>query len=844
MADADSAIQLSRSWYKGYLRKGAVLLAMNAPMEAAEHLERALQMNAHNSEVKRTLREAYKAIANSCYEQGHYEFSIRWNDHALEILRSETTLVEEELGQQSALCYSNRSGANLRQGNVREALRDAELACFNNPWWAKGWLRKGAALAARPADNQADLENALDALEEAIMLEPRSLEAKEKMREVRSRLHELHKGPTSAFETSFSDLIDVRVPSPLSEECHPNEVPHFHAEWARFNERTHSVDQIETCVKILYDSYLQATHIKLHLFSLETYESSREEKAVKLRVGFSEKGQEWYDRMCRNPKLGAVRDLGGDEAPKPPEKILNRSFCHFPPPKLTMQVHGTVSVVAFHFIDLMVLLLSTVVYADGSSVLNFVGYEASAYAIAKSAVLAQMLLLDCPLEAVIQVWFSSGWSSSTEAVFRQACQALVRASADPASLSNQEREEQAAVTHLPYKAKVIVQIWSGTPTVARETSLQQWRSKHSEHDLGFLAANLRECRDRVDYCHYFLNGEILHCDVGSITMFAGFSEVQDVWASESVMQALPILPIETAYETGCLFPTMVSFLRRRLHVMRLRLRKRKLKLEFHLSPLPTNPGTALSDPHVAPNLEAVRRHGARYFYWGALPDILGPITLHELVERCGGQHARNFAVSLRWGVCTFGTHLLDYDRAKRVDLLESLWREAQHGVQAVAPRVLRDRPFAHPFHLCQWGLARRYQRAWASHFFLSVPDAVVHDVQNADFSPFTLFPLCLQWTPKPGGDSIVSGPVRAASPPVTLAPVDLGQPSSGGGADGVHHHTTTIHCHVCNRTITLEEREGHRHMHTHEEQVETLGPEKMGVMMSVFEKAGHGAGEG
>eukprot|EP01062_Namystynia_karyoxenos_P058755 TRINITY_DN50237_c0_g1_i1.p1 TRINITY_DN50237_c0_g1~~TRINITY_DN50237_c0_g1_i1.p1 ORF type:complete len:975 (+),score=308.10 TRINITY_DN50237_c0_g1_i1:76-2925(+) len=840
MADADSAIQLSRGWYKGYLRKGAVLLAMNAPMEAAEHLEMALSMNQGSAEVKRTLREAYKAIANSCYEQGHYEFAIRWNDHALEILRSESTLAEEELGQQCALCYSNRSSANLRQNNVREALRDAELACFNNPWWAKGWLQKGAALAT--FNTPGDLESALDSLEEALMLEPRSVEAKRKLQQARAKLRELTRQPQEAlFETSLSEFVDKEAPTADQEESlAADEVPHFHSEWARYHEPRISKEQMELGVTILYDSYLQACNIKLHLFSLETYEWTGEDDAVWHRVGCSAKGRDWYHRLRRRPKPGAVRDLGGDEAPRTPSVIRNHSFTHYPPPKLTLQVHGTVGVVAFHFTDLLVLLLSTVVYADGSSVLSFVGYEASAYSIAKSAVIAQMMIMDAPLDCVVQVWFSSGWSHETESAFRLACRSLVKAAADPAALSNRERQDACAVcAPLPYKAKVIVQIWSGTASVPRETSLQRWRVAHRRQDLGFLAANLREARDRVDYCQYFLNGELLHCEVGSITMFADYSEVQQMVSSESVLQAIPLLPIETAYEKGELVPTLLSFIKRRVHIMRLRLRKRRLKLEFHMSPLPSDPGTALGDPRVAPELAAVRQHKARYFYWGALPDVLGPITLHDLVERCGAQHARNFAVSLRWGESTFGTHLLDYDRVQRGDLLESLWREAQHGVQATAPRVLRSRPFAHPFHLCQWGLARRYQRAWANHFFLSAPDAVVHDVSLADFSPFTLFPLMLQWTPKPHPDpSSAAGPVRSASPPAALAPTDLGQPDEGDTL----HHTTTIHCHVCNRTTTLEERQHHRHG-PHEETMENMGPEKMGIMMSVFDAAARGGGD-
>ena len=302
-ADAENAIQLNKGWFKGYLRKGAILLSINEPMEAAEHLETALQLSPSNPEVKRTLREAYKAVSNNCYEQGHYEFAIRWCDHAIEILRSENKLSEIELAQQMAICYSCRSSSNFRQGNYREALRDGELAVFYNPWWSKGWLRKGTALSM--LGTSLDLEAAVDSLEEGLSYDPNSHEIIRKLTEVRSRQQPLD----DPFDTTLTDLLQLNDDPSLGQiSCRPEDVPPFHEEWFRYQKhKTESTqDTLDTGIKLLYDSYLQARNIKLHLFSLETYDWNNEEEALWHRVGCSEEGMKWFKG---SPRLGSVRDV-------------------------------------------------------------------------------------------------------------------------------------------------------------------------------------------------------------------------------------------------------------------------------------------------------------------------------------------------------------------------------------------------------------------------------------------------------------------------------------------------------------------------------------------------------
>ena len=96
------------------------------------------------------------------------------------------------------------------------------------------------------------------------------------------------------------------------------------------------------------------------------------------------------------------------------------NFSNFPGRKDVL-TWGT-TYVAVGFNDLIVLLKSQLV-ADGSSnrALKFIGIDGSAYAVAKTEVLWQMMMdRSTPICSIIEVWFSATWTRSTLDFFGKA----------------------------------------------------------------------------------------------------------------------------------------------------------------------------------------------------------------------------------------------------------------------------------------------------------------------------------------------------------------------------------------------------------------------------------------
>ena len=149
----------------------------------------------------------------------------------------------------------------------------------------------------------------------------------------------------------------------------------------------------------------------------------------------------------------------------------------------------------------------------------WVGYESSAYAVAKTTVIAAMVQGAADVDSILQVWYSAAWSRRTAGAFRDAL-TYVLSAASSAGLAPEVRS--------------FLQHWQ-----LKEVSLSESRAKWLEApNIGHVVgvANFVDKRDRMALCHYVLTGELLQSDVGSVVMFSLPPGGGAISMQESVLQ--------------------------------------------------------------------------------------------------------------------------------------------------------------------------------------------------------------------------------------------------------------------------------------------------------------------
>ena len=180
-------------------------------------------------------------------------------------------------------------------------------------------------------------------------------------------------------------------------------------------------------------------------------------------------------------------------------RVLRHSFSN-QQYRAEVLLSGTVHV-GVGFVDLGVLLYATMKDGPCEGPLRYVGVDSSAYAVAKSLVLSEILKgdggwsSDCRVLAVAQVWFSSTWSKDTVEIVDAALSKIY---------ANLDAVQHPAV-------KRIVSYWVSTPP----TSLATARKLIAEAttNLESVAANLKRTRDRLGFIAYFSTRDFaLHGD--------------------------------------------------------------------------------------------------------------------------------------------------------------------------------------------------------------------------------------------------------------------------------------------------------------------------------------------
>jgi len=126
-------------------------LLKDVPVDRDQEV-RTKQPHAKNEKVS---AEQLKESGNKAFAAQDYEMSVHWYSLAIDV----DSVLCEINNKQSALAhvlFSNRSAAYFQLQQYDKALGDAESTIVMAPEWPKGYMRKGAILAAMGRNEESD----------------------------------------------------------------------------------------------------------------------------------------------------------------------------------------------------------------------------------------------------------------------------------------------------------------------------------------------------------------------------------------------------------------------------------------------------------------------------------------------------------------------------------------------------------------------------------------------------------------------------------------------------------------------------------------------------------------
>lgn len=416
-------------------------------------------------------------------------------------------------------------------------------------------------------------------------------------------------------------------------------------------------------------------------------------------------------RMKDDPEWWASSNVGDVTARKErPDYDTNCVMGHSNAYPQTMDLEYGQTHVAIGYVDLGVLLTGNFIGDPAKGPLHLVGYDPSAYSMAKTLVLLQMMKRGEAVEDIVQVAYSTGWSQRTAEVFEQTVLDLLN------------------WVVAPDEVLTLLEHW----VTAKETDLleaqEHWLTWHGMVDL--LAANIVDAKDRIELLQYYMTGRLLKCDVGSVVMHSIPEEYPQLIANETVFWTMSMKELGQHYEhCGTLMGVVVHVLKSRIERLAKRVQKREVTWDLRLKRV---------DPTSSETHKEIRRLHPRGISWSNLCDFVGNGGFHHMARACSADFGtQHYLHTIHWILDVKGTYLIDYPETEARHVLEmcdnSAAREvSKHGLD----KHLLNPPVISPTILA--GLAStKFFEDWCS-VWLNAGGVKNSQVREKTMLPFSL----------------------------------------------------------------------------------------------------------
>ena len=295
---------------------------------------------------------------------------------------------------------------------------------------------------------------------------------------------------------------------------------------------------------------------------------------------------------------------------------------------------------------------------EGDSMpLRFLGYDNSTYAVAKSMVIWSMCkrsfeylsTAEEHASAVMQVWYSTVWSSTTSKAFFETVQDLC---VDTTSM---------AALHTTVSS--LLQHWAASPGV--ELASAMTKTAHGKEGYPSSIGMLLQQADRVDMARYELTGAFgllnnhdndnngMATATGSVVMFDCPAELSPpLPRDESVFSVLSIVDIVKVKSAN---QTLFACAQQHLHALTTRLISRAKKGEITVE---LRVG-AVEEAEVVADISELKPWTMN---WRNSLDYMSPSQFHAIAKACAKHgDTLHFGYSLIWMASVVGSSFLDFE---------------------------------------------------------------------------------------------------------------------------------------------------------------------------------------
>ncbi|XP_057301462.1 uncharacterized protein LOC130635946 [Hydractinia symbiolongicarpus] len=415
----------------------------------------------------------------------------------------------------------------------------------------------------------------------------------------------------SVIEESFlllsnqmKKIIDIHVPNFHCEyqEVFPLEKEHFDFLEDCFNEqKSWGFDEI-------------AMHEKI--WDTEMYVEKYREFSPRL-----------LEMLTSNPQIGDVlENLSFGTYPKERYQIWRNS------PIVEKSFNFGKNYVYIGFVDLLELMMGNF-SGDGDKV-RFVGIEQSEICVARSLIIYEMIKMKASYDAILEVWFSTGWSDKTLELFKAACCNLLP------TVQNKEVKE-------------LIQYWMMTEISLVEAK-ELWGAGYVSYYKMTPAGILLKKEDRIAFCRYRLTGQMfdqvksqIH---GNVTAFCRTGKFRHYELSADSFLASFKISKSFIYN-GNFFESLMNFYRLKLHALVKLVAEGKVECTFHVN------SVSLDNKKIIEEICLLQPHRID---WSNLADYMNKETFFRLAEACGAEKTIHLMHFMNWRRFIYGTDIYDY----------------------------------------------------------------------------------------------------------------------------------------------------------------------------------------